>query len=426
MQEDFLHYIWKFQKYNFTNAVTTAGEEIVVEDAGYHNRLSGPDFFNSRIRIGGQLWAGNVEIHLKSSDWYAHKHESDESYDNVILHVVWQHDMEIYRTNNSVIPTLELKHIVHLEILEKYELLLAREPRWINCENSFAQFDNFETLHWLERLYFERMEQKSLLISELLQKSENDWEAVLFQLLAKGFGLNVNGDSFLSISQSFNFTIFRRNQLENLKLQAILFGQAGLLEEEHEDIYYQKLKKEFKYLQYKYRLTNDGVIKPKFFRLRPDNFPVIRLAQLAKIYSDTGSIVEKVINASGVEELLGIFEVELKDYWKSHYNFGKEHLPRKKRTTKAFIDLILINIIIPFRFAYSSYLGRSVETDLELSEKIPAEKNSVISGFTALKPGIAVSAMESQALLELKKNYCDLNRCLQCEFGMKYLQQNVK
>ncbi|MDT0643005.1 DUF2851 family protein [Zunongwangia sp. F363] len=425
MQEDFLHYIWKFQKYDFARAATTAGESVLIQDTGIHNELSGPDFFNSRLKIGEQLWAGNVEIHLKSSDWYLHRHESDESYDNVILHVVWEHDVEIYRADNSPIPTLELKNKVPLEVVEKYELLLSKKARWINCEDSFGKFERFETAHWLERLYFERLEAKSALVSRLLQKTENDWEAVLFQLLAKAFGLNINGESFLSIAQSFDFKIFRRNQGEILKLEAVLMGQAGFLEKECEDIYFQKLKEEYQYLQHKYKMSNAEVIKPKFFRLRPDNFPMIRLAQLAKVYAGTAFLLDRIMGAESIEDFYGIFQVELNAYWSCHYNFGKEHKPKKKRTTWAFIDLILINTIIPFQFAYFKHLGKPVETILELAEKVPAENNTIVAKFNLLKPAVALSSMESQALLQLKKNYCDLNKCLQCELGLKLLQQKT-
>ncbi|WP_373056873.1 DUF2851 family protein [Zunongwangia sp. H14] len=422
MQEDFLHYIWKFQKYNFTNAITTAGESILVQEVGFHNQLSGPDFFNSKIKIGDQLWAGNLEIHLKSSDWYIHKHETDKSYDNVILHVVWEHDVDIYRADNSPVATLELKDKVPPGMVQNYERLLSRGFKWINCEDSFGQFSDFETVHWLERLYFERLEEKSVLISQLLLKTGNNWEAVLFQVLAKSFGLNVNGESFLSIAQSFDFNIFRKNQDHLFKLEALLLGQAGLLEKEYEDAWFQKLKSEYRYLQHKYQLSAAQVIKPKFFRLRPDNFPVIRLVQLAKLYADTPSFFEKITHAGSTADFYQIFEVTLKDYWNMHYHFGKEHLPRKKKTSRAFIELVFINAVLPFRFAYFNHFGKPEDAVTELAEHIPAEENSVIHKFNLLRPGVAVNSMQSQALLQLKKNYCDLNRCLHCDLGIKYIR----
>ena len=200
MQEDFLHYIWKHKKFEISNLKTTNNEMVSIISVGTHNQNTGPDFFNAQINIAEQLWAGNVEIHVKSSDWFLHNHETDSNYDNVILHVVWEHDTDVFRKDNSNIPTLEIKQYVSKEALNNYEKLFSKSQKWINCEQDFSSVDDFIVNNWLERLYFERLERKSEIIKQLLSDSKNDWEAVLFKMLTKNFGLKVNGDSFLQLA----------------------------------------------------------------------------------------------------------------------------------------------------------------------------------------------------------------------------------
>jgi len=224
MQEDFLHYLWKHKKFDTLNLKTTQGEQITLIFVGEHNHNSGPDFFNSQLKIAEQLWAGNVEIHVKSSDWFLHNHETDKAYDNVILHVVWEHDTEIFRKDNSEISTLELKDYVDKSVLQKYQQLFSNTNKWINCENNFAEVDDFVLDNWLERLYFERLERKSEDINQLLKTSKNNWEAVLFKMLAKNFGLKVNGESFFSLANSFDFSILRKLQTKQQNLEALFFG----------------------------------------------------------------------------------------------------------------------------------------------------------------------------------------------------------
>ena len=238
MQEDFLHYIWQYKKLDVLHLKTTQNEPLDVISVGQYNLNSGPDFFNAQLKIGGQQWAGNVEIHIKSSDWFIHNHEQDSAYDNVILHVVWEYDTEVYRKDNTEIPTLELQNYIDKQLLENYEKLYSKQNKWINCENQFAEIDLFVVDHWLERLFFERLERKSNVIQELLSNSKNDWEAVLFKMLAKTFGLKVNGEAFFSLVQSVDFSIIRKTQSRQEQLEALLFGQAGLLEHDLQDPYY--------------------------------------------------------------------------------------------------------------------------------------------------------------------------------------------
>ena len=240
MKEDFLHYIWQFKKFDFSNLETVQGEKLILFNSGHYLQLAGPDFFNSQLSIGEQKWAGNVEIHLKSSDWYVHHHENDSNYDNVILHVVWEHDTEVFRKDNSEIPVLELRKYVSNQTLEKY-LNLASLKSWIFCEKEIATIDDFVFKNWQEKLFFERLERKSIPIQKILQETENDWETVLFCLLGKSFGLNTNGEIFFKIAQSIPFSIIRKESFEVENLEALFFGRSGLLDSDNEDSYKEKL-----------------------------------------------------------------------------------------------------------------------------------------------------------------------------------------
>ncbi|TBN05682.1 DUF2851 family protein [Hyunsoonleella flava] len=423
MQEDFLHYIWKHRKFSTVNLKTSDGEAINIISNGQHNINSGPDFFNAQLRIGEQLWAGNVEIHIKSSDWFLHNHEQDKAYDNVILHVVWEHDAEVFRTDNSVIPTLVLKDIVSSSALQNYKQLLGSRGYWINCENNFADVDDFTTTNWLERLYFERLERKSLEVVKLLETSKNNWEAVLFKMLAKSFGLKVNGDAFLSIANSFDFSILRKSQAKALSIEALLFGQASLLEKDVEDIYFKNLQQEYQFLKQKFGLENTSVVSPSFFRLRPNNFPTIRLSQLANVYATHQNLFSKVIEAKSPQDIKDIFNVGTSEFWETHYTFTKASKVSKKIISKSFIDLLLINTLIPLKFSYLKYQGKSnEEAILDLILQIPSEKNSIVDKFNSIKK-VSKNALQSQALIQLKTEYCDKNQCLKCAIGNKLLNR---
>lgn len=424
MQEDFLHYIWKLKKFECSNLKTTNNELVEIVSVGHHNLNSGPDFFNAQIRIDYQLWAGNVEIHVKSADWFVHNHEVDSAYDNVILHVVWEHDTEIFRKDNSHIPTLELKEYVTNEVLNNYQKLFSKSNKWINCEHDFDSVKEFTILNWLERLYFDRLERKSIEIESLLESSANNWEAVLFKMLAKNFGLKVNGESFLSIANSFDFSIIRKHQTNLLSLEALFFGQAGLLEENIQDPMYIKLVNEYKFLKQKFNLSNTTVEPLQFFRLRPPNFPTIRLSQLANLYNQHQNLFSKIIETDSIEEFYKLIKVSTTQYWETHYIFGKASKPSKKLITKPFIDLLLINTIIPIKFSYAKQVGKlNEETILKLIDNILSEKNRIVEKFNELKP-VSKSALQSQALIQLKNEYCTKNKCLQCAIGNDILTRN--
>lgn len=423
MKEDFLHYLWKFKKFDALNLKTFNGEEITIINVGQYLKLAGPDFFNAQITIGNQKWAGNVEIHLKSSDWYVHHHERDEAYENVILHVVWEHNTEIFRKNNTEIPVLELKKYVDAETISNYQSLTSPKS-WIFCEKQLAAIPQFVLKNWQERLFFERLERKSNPIFELLQQTNHDWEAVLFCLLAKNFGLNTNGEIFLKIAQSIPFSIIRKESFEVENLEALLLGTAGLLDLEKEDNYFKDLKFRYFYLLHKYQLEKTIVEPVQFFKHRPDNFPTIRLSQLANLYHIHQNLFSKISIATSIENIYKTFNVSASNYWQNHYQFDKESPKKKKPLSKSFIDLVIINTIIPLQFAYAKSQGKEISEDLiSLLDDVAPEKNSIMDKFRSF--GIkSKSAFDSQSLLQLKNEYCNNSRCLECAVGMELLKNS--
>ncbi|MGM0634473.1 MAG: DUF2851 family protein [Bacteroidota bacterium] len=424
MREDFLHYTWKFKKFQKENLQTNQGEKLQILQTGQHNQTApGPDFFNAKIQIGEQLWAGNVEIHLKSSDWYAHHHQEDKNYDNVILHVVWENDIEIYRKDNSIIPTLILKNRVEETTKTTYEQLVLNNQKWINCESDFADFDTYEIESWLERIFIERLEKKSQLVFDLLEESKNNWEKVMFQMLAKNFGLNVNGEAFLSMAQSIPFKVVQKTSQQKKQLQALLFGQLHLLEKTIDDPYYQELQSEYNYLRHKFQLANKSVLAPQFFRLRPVNFPSIRIAQLCSLYASKKAVFSELIQLKDLKSIRDYLTVEVDDFWKTHYNFTSKSKKRSKNLSQNFKDLLIINTIVPIRFAYAKFHNN--ENEMLIIEKLMtnllAEKNSIVTKFNSIRKETATNALESQALIHLKRNYCEKNNCLNCNLGVKIL-----
>jgi len=416
MKEDFLHHVWQFKKFDIANLKTTKGESIQILNSGQYLQLAGPDFFNAQLIIGNQKWAGNVEIHLKSSDWYVHNHEKDSHYDSVILHVVWEHDVPVFRKDNSEIPTLELKEYVSLSDLHKYQSLVSQKS-WIYCENELQNVDEFVFKNWQERLFFERLERKSQLIFELAEDSNHDWEAVLFCLLAKNFGLNANGEMFYKIAKSIPFSVIRKESFSLESIESLLLGQANLLSYDFQDSYAKELQKSYDYSVQKYQLNEKVVGSVEFFKHRPDNFPTIRLVQLANLYFYRKNLFSLVMNCTSVNELYQIFNVGVSEYWETHYNFDKESSKKMKKLSKSFIDLLVINTIIPLRFAYARSQQKEITQELiDLAISFPSEQNVIIEKFEAF--GIrSKNVYESQALLQLKKNYCDYKKCLDCAVG---------
>jgi len=422
MKEDFLHHVWQFKKFDIANLKTTKGESIQILNSGQYLQLTGPDFFNAQLIIGNQKWAGNVEIHLKSSDWYVHNHEKDSNYDSVILHVVWEYDVPIFRKDDSEIPTLELKEYVALTDLHKYQSLVSQKS-WIYCENEIGNVDDFIFKNWQERLFFERLERKSQLIFELAAITNHDWEAVLFCLLAKNFGLNTNGEMFYEIAKSIPFSVVRKESYSSESLEALLFGQANLLSQDFQDNYAKELQKSYNYLVLKYQLHEKVFGLVEFFKHRPDNFPTIRLAQLANLYFHQKNLFSLVMNGTSINELYQIFNVGVSQYWETHYNFDKNSSKKMKKLSKSFIDLLVINTIIPLRFAYARSQQKEITQELiDLAILIPAEKNAILEKFYSFGVN-SKNAYESQSLMQLKKNYCDNKKCLDCAIGYFILKK---
>lgn len=421
MQEDFIHYLWKFKKLSGQQLQTTEGKSIVIKSLGTHNFHSGPDFFNGRLEIDGQEWAGNIEMHVKASDWYLHGHDDDPAYDNVILHVVWIHDAEINRRDEVPIPVLEVSKYVAPSLVQRYQKLFAiKNEQFVNCENDFASVDDFIKVQWFEKLFFERLEKRSIHIKTILEKTQNDWEATFFQLLSRSFGTKVNSDAFEQLSQSMDSATVRKLAKDAFQLESVLLGQAGLLEENRKDRYYAQLVEEYAFAKAKFQLQ-PAHTPMKFFRLRPANYPTIRISQLSMLYHRNPHLFGAVLLAKTRDEIQELFQVKASKYWETHHVFDKETKPREKTLTPAFIDLLIMNFIVPLKFAHAQFTGKDkTEELLEVMYALKAESNTIVDGFKKLSK--ISNALESQAVLQLKPNYCDLNKCLQCDIGVSLLR----
>ena len=423
MKEDFLHYVWKYQLFKKEDLRSSENEVIHILKSGTHNRNAGPDFLNAKIEINHQIWVGNVEIHLKSSDWYAHHHENDVNYDATILHVVYEHDVAVYLKGNVVLPTLILKELIASDLLSNYLKLSNATSNWIPCGEQVSTIDAFLFSNWKERLFFERLERKAVFIDALLAHQNNDFEAVLFQLLAKNFGLKVNGEAFLALSKSINFSIVRKVRSNEHQLMALLFGQAGFLAEEIQEAHHVSLKKEYAYLQHKFALQPLTNQQFSFFRMRPNNFPTIRIAQLGSLYHLHQNLFSKLMQISKTEDFYSLIAVSISSFWQTHYTFDTISKKSTKQLTKSFIDLLIINTIIPLKFVYEKSRGVINEDEIvSVLSQMKPEKNSIVSKFKDLKVG-SDSAFDTQSLLELKNNYCVPKRCLDCAIGNALLSK---
>ncbi|KOS07888.1 hypothetical protein AM493_18850 [Flavobacterium akiainvivens] len=422
MKEDFLHHVWQFKKFNQLNLNTVQGEALQVIHPGQYLQLAGPDFFNAQIIVGKQKWAGNVEIHLKSSDCYLHNHETDPNYDSVILYVVWEYDTEVLRKDGSEIPVLVLKNQVDSVLVANYNVLAAAKT-WINCEKELAGLEAFTVNNWKERLFLERLERKALPIMQLANNLGGDWEAVLCCFLAKNFGLNTNGPSFFEVVKSLPFSVIRKESFEPENIEALLFGRAGLLAGDFEDLYARDLQQRYAYIMHKHRLENEYVTPVEFFRHRPDNFPTIRLSQFGQLYHSRQNLFSKVIETSDLKAVYDVFDVQAAPYWATHYRFDKESPKKRKALSKSFMDLLIINTIVPFKFAYAKATGKEITEELlALMQLLAPENNTVMDKFKHFKMPVE-NAYDSQALLQLKNEYCNHKRCMQCAIGLEILKR---
>ncbi len=415
MKEEFLHYIWKYKLYQDSELKSTSNENIEILNQGTHNYDSGPDFFNAKIKIENTVWAGNVEVHINSSDWYAHNHHTNKAYDNVILQAVYNHDKEILRTNGQSVPTMELKFDQNL--LKNYDSLISRET-WVSCQEDIGFVDSFTIQNWIEKLTIERLEEKSVRIKQLLQQTKNSWEEAFYIQIARNFGFKLNSDPFEQLAKSLPLTYLAKHKENLFQIEALLYGQAGFLEDESGEEYFEILKKEYEFLKNKFKLKPIQKHLWKFLRSRPGNFPTIRLAQFAKLIYKSSALFSKILEAGSVNDFHELLQVEPSEYWETHYQFNKESVKKSKTLGKSAIDIILINTVIPFLFVYGKSKGLPELQDraIEFLEYMKAEKNSIISKWNEL--GIkSTSAFETQALIQLKNKYCNHKKCLNCHIG---------
>lgn len=425
MKEDFLHYVWKYQKFNHQNLFTTGGEPLSIINQGFYAQSSGPDFFNAKILIGNQLWAGNVEIHLKSSDWYLHQHEKDSKYRNVILHVVWVYDYDIFLENNAAIPVLELQGRVNEQLIRSYQTLLQNRT-WIYCEKLINNVPEELVVTFREKLFIARAERKSKAISELHAALEFDWEATLFVALAKAFGLNSNAQAFENMAKIIGFKPVVKESASIKALEALFLGTCNLLHENFQESYPKELQEEFGFLKTKYNIIDTVAVPVEFFKLRPENFPTVRLVQLAAVYNDSPYKFQKLLEVKTVADIRTIFHSSVSEYWKNHYVLDKATKASSKSLSSSFIDLLTLNTIIPLLFAYDHATENSrSEFLIDLALEIKPETNTIIKRFKEI--GVpSETAFDSQALLELKQQYCDLGNCLKCAIGTHLLNKSEK
>lgn len=417
MNERLLQFIWQFQYFTMTDLLTTAGEPVKIIQPGLHNTNQGPDFSNAKIKIGGTTWAGTVELHVRSSDWEKHEHQHDKNYDNVILHVVWEDDGWTYR-----LPVLELKNRVPGLLLHRYENLM-NIVSFIPCENSINRVSELSWKSWKDRLLAERLERKSASVHQFFSQTGNHWEETCWWLLARNFGYKVNAESFELVARSLPLSLLAKQKHQLILLESLLMGQAGLLQEDRrEDDYYTLLKREYQYQQKKYKLS--PVTAPvHFLRMRPGNFPTIRLAQLAVLIHQSASLFTKIREAESLEELKNWFDVTANDYWHYHYSFAHSSSYKPKKLGAVMLENIIINTMAPLLFAYGTYHNEQSIKDkaLQWLEQTAPESNAITNGFSRL--GIEIkNAFDSQALIGLKREYCDKKRCLECAVGYALLR----
>ncbi|MEB0262165.1 MULTISPECIES: DUF2851 family protein [unclassified Mucilaginibacter] len=424
--EDFLHYIWKFRLFDRLNLRTTGGEELEVYSVGMHNSHAGADFQNARIRVGETTWAGNAELHISSSDWHKHGHTTDNAYDNVILHVVYSDDQPLIRTDGKPVPTLELKDRISPELYNRYHNLVFGNQQIIPCEGTIATVDGLTMQNWLTRILVERLEKRSEAVIAALALNRGDWEETFYQFLAANFGFKTNALPFELMAKSLPQSILAKNKNNAMQIEALIFGQAGFLTDDLQDDYPLSLKKEYHYLAKKYSLQPIENHLWKFLRMRPQNFPTVRLAQFAALVVQSNHLFSKILEIREVKDLRELFSnIKINDYWETHYRFDKESKPAGKTFGQGSVDTILLNTVVLFLFSYGRHmkLQHFVSRALKLLENIPAEQNTITADFATLGVDIK-TAFESQALLELKNTYCDYKKCLQCGVGIKILKPN--
>ncbi|WP_346238950.1 DUF2851 family protein [Niabella insulamsoli] len=411
MNEKLLQFIWRFQYFNRSQLSTTKGEKVEIVNPGSLNTNQGPDFLNARIRIGNTLWVGSVEIHLRGSDWQKHGHEGDQNYTNVVLHVVYQHDISI-----NEIPVIELGGRISTTLLERYADLMQSQ-HFIPCEPMISSVPDLILTATKDRLVAERLQRKVSVVTNFLETTHTHWEESFWWLLARNFGAKTNAEAFEAMARSIPLTLLGKHKSQLIQLEALLLGQAGLLGGRFEEAYPTMLKKEYLFLKSKYALKPVHV-PVRFLRMRPSNFPTLRLAQLAALIFNSVHLFSKMIEEPELNKVRSWFAAAPNDFWKYHYSLKDEAHFKEKSIGASMIDNIIVNTVIPFLYVYGSRNAKSdlIKKAAEWLESCRAEKNAITKGFE--NRGIPhKTAYDSQALIELKTQYCDLKKCLSCPIG---------
>ncbi len=421
--ERLLHYVWKYKLYASASLTTTEGVPVVVIDPGQQNTDAGPDFFNAKIKIDGTVWAGSVEIHGKASDWLSHHHDSDKVYDSVILHVTGADDASICRMNGEPIPQLVLP--VPEPVRKSIDWLLARETP-IPCLERIGEVDSVHLSSWMDALLGERLERKTGDIFRLLDQYKEDWNEVFYILLTRSFGFGVNSDAFEWLARSLPLRYIRKQRAGSTQVEAMLFGQAGVLSEEGSCHYYRLLRREYEFLRHKFDLKPLDESLFKSLRIRPTCFPHVKLAQLAAIWHRYDTLFSMILSASSPREIKDYFRIRPSDYWKNHYHFQYSSAEKDKMIGENALNILLINAVVPMLFAYGvrgkrpEYCRRATR----LLETIPPERNHIVTAFTRV--GVQVrNAGDTQSLIQLKREYCEKRKCLYCRIGFRLLKRSV-
>lgn len=420
MNEQFLHYLWKYSLYQKQKLTLNNGQQVEVIHPGEHNHNAGPDFFNAKIKVGDTLWAGNVEIHVNASDWYQHQHHKDEAYNNVILHVVAKNDRGVKRKNSEVIPTIEID--CPEKVYQQY-LFLQNSKGWVPCETFLSKINEFTFLQWKEALLIERLKEKSKIIEQRFVQNKNNWEETFYQTLAANFGFKVNNVPFEQLAKSLPVLILAKHKDQLSLIEAMLFGQSGLLPDDSHEEYVQKLKQDYKHLANKFNLSPMSGHLWKMLRLRPGNFPTLRIAQFAALINQSTALMSKITEQENIKQLNKFFDIQASNYWNTHYVFGKETTKKAKKLGKMAFHNIVINSLVPFLFFYGRHKNKQalVEKSLDWLTAVSPEKNHIIESWK--QRGVKVeSAFDTQALIQLKNNYCKFKKCLNCRIGNQVVQ----
>ena len=421
-----MQYVWKHRLWRSEDMVTNTGKKVRVVDPGLLNTDAGPDFFNAKIEIDGHMWVGNVEMHYRATDWKRHHHDSDKAYDSVILHVVAKDDAPVRRTNGELIPQLVLE--VSPQFNADYASLVGATIE-VPCATKIKQVPHLTIVEWVEGLAFERLHGKVERIHQLLDSFNGSWEDVCYVTLARNFGFGINNDAFERLARRTPLRLLGKHSDSVLQIEALLFGQAGMLDAQKPgmDSYYNQLCTEYAFLSNKFQLTPMEKESWKLFRIRPQNFPYRRIAMLAQFIEGGFRMMNRILEAEGEKEMRALFEVELSGYWTKHYTFGKPNERATATLSRSSIDIILINTVAPLLYAYGELTGSYEMTDkaIKLLEDLRAENNSIVSHFVAY--GIdCPDALTSQALVQLKREYCDARKCIYCKIGHHLLSKAAR